>query len=400
LPEIVQEIGAYAGLASVLGLAVLSALYFSQARDVKRLREWAGRAPERIPGQAPQPGQQRVVAQPQRAGQPQATHARPGAPPVPGQQQRPGAPAVPGQQRPSVPAAAQAAATGARPAASTPAAQTAGAGAAAAKAANAHAPAKPGQNGDEGAAAAGQETTAPDGDGVNAQEANAQGGGATASSAPTQVVPGKAATPAGSRPGAPVVPAGRTPTTGTRLPNRPAPPRTVQTPEPEPAPWYRTPRYVVLALVGVLVVGGGAAAAVTQLGGSDESGGSGEQPAQQASGGDEDDGGTQRQQPPVKPASVTVAVLNGTTVPGLAAQVSDELQQRGFRVGNVDNSPDSSQQRAESVIQFASGHRREAVAVGRRLGIGQREPIDPAVQQLAGDATVVVIAGQDQDSTP
>ena len=29
------------------GLAVMSALYFSQARDVKRLREWAGRAPER-----------------------------------------------------------------------------------------------------------------------------------------------------------------------------------------------------------------------------------------------------------------------------------------------------------------------------------------------------------------
>lgn len=43
----VTEIGAYAGFASVLGLAVLSALYFSQARDVKRLRDWAGRAPER-----------------------------------------------------------------------------------------------------------------------------------------------------------------------------------------------------------------------------------------------------------------------------------------------------------------------------------------------------------------
>ena len=47
--EILQEIGSYAGLAAVLGLAVLSALYFSQARDVKRLREWAGRAPERAP---------------------------------------------------------------------------------------------------------------------------------------------------------------------------------------------------------------------------------------------------------------------------------------------------------------------------------------------------------------
>ena len=75
LPEIVQEIGAYAGLAAVAGLAVLSVLYFSQARDVKRLREWAGRAPERAAdfGAAPVPG--RVVAQPQ-PGQPRPPRSR------------------------------------------------------------------------------------------------------------------------------------------------------------------------------------------------------------------------------------------------------------------------------------------------------------------------------------
>ena len=49
-PEIIQEIGSYAGLAAVVGPAVLVGLYFSQARDVKRLREWAGRAPERARG--------------------------------------------------------------------------------------------------------------------------------------------------------------------------------------------------------------------------------------------------------------------------------------------------------------------------------------------------------------
>ncbi|MBI5104288.1 MAG: hypothetical protein HZB46_04750, partial [Solirubrobacterales bacterium] len=43
----IEQYGAYAGFASVLGLAVLSLLYFAQAREVKRLREWAGRAPER-----------------------------------------------------------------------------------------------------------------------------------------------------------------------------------------------------------------------------------------------------------------------------------------------------------------------------------------------------------------
>jgi LytR cell envelope-related transcriptional attenuator len=43
----IRDIGALAGLGAFLGLAVLSLLYFSQARDVRRLREWAGRAPER-----------------------------------------------------------------------------------------------------------------------------------------------------------------------------------------------------------------------------------------------------------------------------------------------------------------------------------------------------------------
>ena len=45
--DVIQQIGAYAGFAAVIGLAVLSALYFSQARDVRRLREWASRSPDR-----------------------------------------------------------------------------------------------------------------------------------------------------------------------------------------------------------------------------------------------------------------------------------------------------------------------------------------------------------------
>jgi hypothetical protein len=45
--DLIQLTGAFAGLAAFLGLAVLSFLYFAQARDVRRLREWAGGAPER-----------------------------------------------------------------------------------------------------------------------------------------------------------------------------------------------------------------------------------------------------------------------------------------------------------------------------------------------------------------
>ena len=45
--DLIKDYGGYAGVASLLGLAVLALLYFAQAREVKRLREWAGRAPER-----------------------------------------------------------------------------------------------------------------------------------------------------------------------------------------------------------------------------------------------------------------------------------------------------------------------------------------------------------------
>ncbi len=42
-----MEIGAFAGLAAFIGLAVLALLVFTQGRDLRRLREWAGSAPER-----------------------------------------------------------------------------------------------------------------------------------------------------------------------------------------------------------------------------------------------------------------------------------------------------------------------------------------------------------------
>ena len=47
LQDQIDKYGAYIGIAAFFGLAVLTLLYFAQAREVKRLREWAGRAPER-----------------------------------------------------------------------------------------------------------------------------------------------------------------------------------------------------------------------------------------------------------------------------------------------------------------------------------------------------------------
>lgn len=45
--DLIERIGAFLGLAAFLGFAVLVLLVVQQARDVRRLRDWAGQAPER-----------------------------------------------------------------------------------------------------------------------------------------------------------------------------------------------------------------------------------------------------------------------------------------------------------------------------------------------------------------
>ena len=73
------EVGALVAFVAVLGIALLALLCFSQAREIKRLREWAGRAPERAAeferaaAQAAVRAQQRVGATP--VPRPTHTHA-------------------------------------------------------------------------------------------------------------------------------------------------------------------------------------------------------------------------------------------------------------------------------------------------------------------------------------
>ena len=43
----IETVGPYAGMLAMVGLLVVTVLLFSQARDLRRLREWAGGAPER-----------------------------------------------------------------------------------------------------------------------------------------------------------------------------------------------------------------------------------------------------------------------------------------------------------------------------------------------------------------
>ena len=412
LPDIVQEIGAYAGIAAVVGLAVLSALYFSQARDVKRLREWAGRAPER--------SEQAAATVPGRAGAPAA---EPGARPV-----SPGP--APSPVKPPVPA--QATATGAKPAAATAAAArqaqpaTAGtgaastAGAAAAGAGNA-APPSGAADGKaapaDGEAAKPAETAAPEAASTEAP-AVPKPADAAPPAAPKPVgaaKPADAAPPAAAtRPGGPATPAAQRPAGAS--PAVPPPPRTSSPagpPRPSAArpasqptqvfppvrPKRRRPaaRYIVVGVAGVLILGGAAAFGISQLASDDgpsppaERAGSssGDETTGQGAGEDRGEGAA------VRPADVTVAVLNGTTVPGLAATLMDQVTEAGFTEGTIANFAPN-QQVGESIVQYASGHERDARAVSRRLRIPQREAATPESRELAGDATVIVIAGGDQ----
>jgi hypothetical protein len=149
---------------------------------------------------------------------------------------------------------------------------------------------------------------------------------------------------------------------------------------------------VVLAVAGVLVVGGAAAFGISQLAENEAP-----KPKDESAQGGGSEGTAKKEKKrgaAVNPADVTVSVLNGTTVPGLARGYGDRVEHDGFQLGNVTNFTD--QARAESVVLFADGHERDAEAVGRKLGIAQREPVDPQTRILGGDATVVVIIGQDK----
>ena len=45
--DLIEDIGPILGIVAFLGFAILALLIVLQAREVRRLREWAGRAPER-----------------------------------------------------------------------------------------------------------------------------------------------------------------------------------------------------------------------------------------------------------------------------------------------------------------------------------------------------------------
>jgi LytR cell envelope-related transcriptional attenuator len=95
----------------------------------------------------------------------------------------------------------------------------------------------------------------------------------------------------------------------------------------------------------------------------------------------------------VVPGDVTVAVLNGTPVPGLAGKVGDDVRVNGFKLGTVSNSRTRFDQ---TVVMYEPHQQRAAKRVAHDLGVNPVQPIDRQTEQAAGSSDVVVIAGADR----
>jgi hypothetical protein len=107
-------------------------------------------------------------------------------------------------------------------------------------------------------------------------------------------------------------------------------------------------------------------------------------------------GGTAKHEPKpgaVVPGDVTVAVLNGTSAPGLAAKVGDDVQANGFKLGTETS---TARQFDQTVVMYGRGEKRAASRVAHDLGVKPLQPLDRQTQKVAGAADVVVIAGADR----
>lgn len=393
LGDQIERFGSYAGYAAVIGLGVLAMLYFAQAREVKRLREWAGRAPERdaelaqrvqsdaqrrvvdkpvpAPAAVPQPaGPQTAAAQQADAarkaaaatvmqkfqqpggasGSPGATEAT-GAPMIgpPGSLARPGQPLVPGGL--GVPAPVAPAASAMAPPAPSPGPPVAPNPATAGAVAAAH-----------------QAATAARSPALT----NGAGGQDTHESA-------------AARPPLPL-----------------DPPRTARAASgaasPEKSRWSR-------GRIGLIAGGAGAALVVAIVLVVLLTGGSDAPPADNAIGSDSPPAaGSPPPPPPSAPRvdrkATQVAVLNGTTQNGLAGSVANKIEDGGFTILSKGNNSD--QQIATTSVSFAEGGEPAARLVAKIVDVptGAVQPMDSDTKAaVSPEAKVVVIVGNNLGST-
>ncbi len=106
---------------------------------------------------------------------------------------------------------------------------------------------------------------------------------------------------------------------------------------------------------------------------------------------------SETQEAPLTPGGTKVAVLNGTTIPGLASTEKDKLSEAGYS-GEITTGNNTDQQRADSSVLYGtrSGARAQARTVARRLDIANVGRLDEDTRALGENADVVVILGQDK----
>jgi hypothetical protein len=150
-------------------------------------------------------------------------------------------------------------------------------------------------------------------------------------------------------------------------------------------------RYIALGLGALVILAGAAFGAVQVL----DSGDDGNSAANNSQSGKQRTRSRQREAPPnIQPSQVTVAVLNGTTIAGLAANVGDIAESAGFTRGVVTNAARTDQARSE--VLYRDGQKAAAKLVADRLGIKTIGPVDPLTAELAGSFDVVVLVGSDR----
>ncbi|HEX2129734.1 MAG TPA: LytR C-terminal domain-containing protein [Solirubrobacterales bacterium] len=95
-------------------------------------------------------------------------------------------------------------------------------------------------------------------------------------------------------------------------------------------------------------------------------------------------------------ADVTVTVLNGTAVPGLAQTVATEVESNGYPLRDIVGVADPGFE--NTVVMYEDGQKPAAQKVAGDLGLNPSrvEPYDRDTRLLSGGSDVIVIAGEDR----
>jgi LytR cell envelope-related transcriptional attenuator len=405
----VSTVGDYAGVASIIGLALLVLLFFSQARETANLRDRAEESDEHIrqletqlayasrnvsqptPAPAPAPaGVHRRAPAPAPATIGAATAgaavaSRAAGPPLPA---IPAAPA--GVGAPALSSATRLIPAGGEDAISI---RATGAGAVAGTAAGTAAAAE-GSDAGAGVVAPPEPPPSPP---PSTAAGGANGGGSSRAAA------GAAAATAGAAAAGGAAGSGKPP-------RQPAPPRPAGARSPQsgrrPAPEPQRPsraRGAALIAVGVLAVAGIVVALLVLTSGGTSS--SQSSSASQLSNAPTGKHHRSAHGAAVKPSAVMVDVLNGTATANLAHDITEKLAGHGYKTGTPATATDQTQ--TATTVGYLHGHRAAALLVANSLDLGKAsvQPVAAANEAVACPQTssctaqVIVTVGADLASS-